>query len=252
MNLPRDYISYNQIHLYQSCPQKYFFSYIEEIKTPINEKVFLGILFHSVLEYYFNKIIQNQSVDDEMVLNNFLEKYESFQNNTEIIWKSSKNKIAQRGVSFVKYFLQIIAPTIEPLMVEKELEVEIPKLGIKLKGIIDLVEKDFSITDFKTTSSKWSNDRLNKSFLQMVIYKYLFEQSFGNVNSKLKLRILYSKNSSSVNHQEIGLKAKDVDLGEMFKIIEYVAENISQGVFYKNQSYICGFCEFNEICKNYD
>ena len=251
MNLPRDYISYNQIHLYQSCPQKYFFSYIEEIKTPINEKVFLGILFHSVLEYYFNKKIKNQNVDEEMVKSDFLEKYESFQNDKEIIWQSSKEKVSQRGISFIHYFLHEMAPSIDPLMVERELEVELSEPGIKLKGIIDLVETDFSITDFKTTTSKWSNDRLNRSFLQMVIYKYLFEQSFGTVNSKLKLKILYSKNSNSVKHQEIDLKSKDVDLLEMFKIINYVADNISKGIFYKNESYQCGFCDFKEICKNY-
>jgi putative RecB family exonuclease len=251
MNLPRDYISYNQIHLYQSCPQKYYFSYIEEIKTPINEKVFLGILFHSVLEYYFNKKIKNQNVDEEMVKSDFLVKYETFQNDKEIIWQSSKEKVSQRGISFIHYFLHKMAPGIDPLMVERELEVELSEPGIKLKGIIDLVETDFSITDFKTTTSKWSNDRLNRSFLQMVIYKYLFEQSFGKVNSKLKLKILYSKSSNSVNHQEIDLKSKDVDMVEMFKIIKYVAENISKGIFYKNESYLCGFCDFKDICKNY-
>jgi len=47
MDLPRGYISYSQINTYQNCPQKYFYSYIEEKDIPLNEKILLGIVFHS-------------------------------------------------------------------------------------------------------------------------------------------------------------------------------------------------------------
>ena len=58
MNLPKEYISYSQIRLYQSCPKKYYYTYIEEKETPINDKIYLGIIFHSVVECYLREKIQ--------------------------------------------------------------------------------------------------------------------------------------------------------------------------------------------------
>jgi hypothetical protein len=85
--------------------------------------------------------------------------------------------------------------------------------------------------------------------MQMVIYKYLFEKSFGNVISQLKFRILYSKNASHIKNQLVTRNAADFDVEKMFNVINYVVENISGGVFYKNESFYCGFCEHLDICQ---
>ncbi|MCK4836063.1 MAG: PD-(D/E)XK nuclease family protein [Candidatus Aminicenantes bacterium] len=248
MDLPRGYISYSQINTYQNCPQKYYFSYIEEISPPVNEKIFLGVVFHATLEHYFNQKISGNEIKKQELVTLFCEKFRTLREEREIFWDSSQAEIEDRGISFIKYFENNLAPGITPLMVEKELEVELAEVGVRLKGILDLVEQDFSITDFKTTNAKWSGSRMKRSFLQMVIYKYLFEQSFGLINPKLKLKILYANPSKNVKYQEVFLNPDDIDLKQMFKIIHYVVENISKGVFYKNESYICGFCEFNDIC----
>ncbi len=251
MNLPRDYISYNQIRLYQNCPLKYYLTYVEGISMPINDKVFMGIVFHSAVEYYFKKKIESVEPKNQDVQDVFLGNFRAFQEDTEVVWQSSAEKVEKRGISFMKYFLKEMAEMMAPLMVEKELEVELPGLGVRLKGIIDLVEQDFTITDFKTATSKWSKSRVKGSRLQMMVYKYLFEQSFGQVSSKLKFKILYSKNAVGIRHQEIRVKPEDTDEEEMLKVIRHVAGNISSEVFYKNVSYMCGFCEFKDICRTY-
>ena len=158
-------------------------------------------------------------------------------------------ELKRRGISFVNYFLHELAESIDPLMVEEELEVELPEIGINLKGIIDLVEKDFSISDFKTSTSKWSKSRVKKSILQMVIYKYLFENMFGKINTELIFRILYAGNSSNVRNQIIRIKPKPSDFDKMHEVITHVGENISRGIFYKNEGYYCSFCEYrNGVC----
>ncbi len=79
---------------------------------------------------------------------------------------------------------------------------EIGDSGILLKGIIDLVEEDFCITDFKTASNKWS-DQKARSSLQMLIYKFLFDRTYGSVNSTLKFEILYARNAENIRHQSL-------------------------------------------------
>jgi hypothetical protein len=251
VNLPRGYISYNQVRLYQTCPKKYYFSYIEEIKTSINDRIFLGMVFHAVVEDFLKIRIEGQGPEPAqgIVLDIFKKKFVDMQKDYEICWISPPGDTEKRGSAFVKHFLSDMASAIDPMMVEQELEVDLPGIGVKLRGIIDLVEKDFSITDFKTTTSKWSKERIKSSYLQMVIYRYLFEKSYGSVISQLKFRIIYSKNATNIKNQMIARNAADFDIGKMFSVIKYVVENISSGVFYKNESFYCGFCEHLDVCQ---
>lgn len=251
MNLPKGYISHNQIRLYQTCPKKYFFSYIEEISVPISDKIFIGMVFHAAVEEYFKQQMEGQPPPTrEAITGIFREKFSRMQTENQVCWECTPVQAEKRGIAFFHHFSREIAPHIDPMMVEKQLEVVIPVLNIRLRGIIDLVEKDFSITDFKTTTSRWSKERIKSSYLQMVIYKYLFEKAFGNGISDLKIHILYSKDASGIKNQLIVRKASDFEFDRMLDIIKYVTENISNRVFYKNESYFCGFCEYAAICRN--
>lgn len=249
MNLPKEYISYSQIRLYQTCPKKFRFTYIDEIEKPVNDKVFLGTIFHSIVEYYLKEKISSREPGKEDLLVRFEEQFQKSQKEQTIMWDIPETETRKRGLAFIRHFLREIAPEINPLMVEKELVVELPELEVKLKGIIDLVETDFSITDFKTTTAKWSKNRIKESYLQMQIYRYIFEKSFGDVITHLRFRIIYSKGISGIKDQKISVKASDLDSTKMLDIINYVVTNIRNGVFYKNENYTCSYCEFKDLCR---
>lgn len=249
MDLPRGYISYNQIRLYQSCPKKYYYSYIEKIPTIINDKIFLGIVIHSVFESYLKKKIEGILLTNEEIKELFSQTFSKLEKEMDITWQTPAEEARRRGIGFVRYFENTIAPSLKPLMIEKEMEIDIPEMDIKIRGIIDLVEEDFSITDFKTTTTKWSPSKVQNGFLQMVIYKYLFEEQFGGVISELKFLIIHSKGPSNIKHQELSMKSEEADTKKMLDVIRYVVQNIQKGMFYKNESYICGFCEYKNICR---
>lgn len=251
MDLPRGYISYSQIRLYQTCPQKYYYTYIKKVPVPVIDKVFLGVVFHSTIEYYFKEKINGVDLSQESLVERFSETFALQREKQEVGWESPAEETLKRGKAFVKYFLRQVAPPIKPLMVEKELIADLPGIDVPLKGVIDLVETDFSITDFKTTTARWAKAKIKGSYLQVIIYRYLFEQSFGDVISSLKFRIIYSKDPSNIKHQEITIKPKDLDYdySKMYDVIKYVVENIRQEVFYKNENFICGFCEYRDLCR---
>ncbi|MBN2400405.1 MAG: PD-(D/E)XK nuclease family protein, partial [Candidatus Aminicenantes bacterium] len=117
-----------------------------------------------------------------------------------------------------------------------------------LKGVVDLVETDFSITDFKTTTSKWSAGKARNS-LQMTIYKYLFDRNFGPVHGQLKYEILYAKNAAHVRHQSLKVLPGPDDIDRLLVLVKHVAENISGGVFYPNPTPFCAFCDFIALCQ---
>jgi len=250
MPLPRDYISYNQIRVYLSCPKQYYYSYIEEIKTPINDKVLLGIIFHSSVDFYLKRKISGDLPDFKETEEFFISRFNSFVSSTDIIWKEIKDKVLKRGLAMIRHFISYIAPKLNPIMTEKELVTEIPGSNIKIKGVIDLIEDDFSITDFKTTTSKWSKKRVDNALLQLYIYKYLFEMNMkGTSINQLKFSILFSKNESNVRHQEFVINSRDADFTKMHSIIDHVAEGIEKGLFFKNEGYICNMCNYKDICR---
>jgi hypothetical protein len=50
----------------------------------------------------------------------------------------------------------------------------------------------------------------------------------------------------------VAIKPKDVDYDydKMLEIIKFAVDGIRGEVFYKNENFACGFCEFKEMCKN--
>ena len=226
---------------------KYYFAYIAGVPPQLNDKIILGSAFHSAVEFFFTARLKGQTAAPAAVSDAFDQHFAACRQQPNITWRTPPEKTRRRGLAFVDYFLQQIAPAIQPLMCEQELCVEIPDSGIKLKGVIDLVEEDFSITDFKTSTSKWPPGKAQTS-LQMIIYKYLFDQTYGGVNSTLKYEILYAKNASRIQRQTMPVNATAESTSQMLTIVRHVTENIRHGVFYRRENHGCRFCEYKKIC----
>jgi putative RecB family exonuclease len=248
MPLPRGYISHSQLRTYSECPRKYYFAYVEGIQPPLNEKVFLGEIFHSAIEQYFLQKINGTPLMDDAAVAIFGAAFDEGAAGREIDWQSPRRETRERGLAFLRYFLEHIAPTIRPLMVEKELCAELPGSSLLLKGVIDLVEEDFCITDFKTSTSKWSPGRAQSS-PQMVIYKYLFDRCFGPVQSSLKYEVLYARDAGNIRHQTFRVVPGADAVDNLLAMIHYVAAMINEGAFPANPGNCCRFCEFRDLCR---
>jgi hypothetical protein len=247
MSLPRGYISHSQIRTYSECPKKYYFSYVEDIRPPVNEKIFLGEMFHAAIEEYFKKRINGTPFQDKETAAFFSDAFDRASAEREINWQTPRRETRERGLAFLRHFLTHLAPAIKPMMVEKELCMEIPEIGVDLKGVIDLVEEDFCITDFKTTTSKWSASKARNS-LQMIIYKYLFDRSFGPVQSSLKYEVLYAKNAANIRHQTFKVVPEAGAMDNMLTLIRHVVDKIKDRNFLANETPFCRYCEFHKLC----
>ena len=248
MALPRGYISHSQIRSYSECPRKYRFAYVENIQPPVNEKVFLGEVFHSTLEHYFLQRISGSLPTEDAVETVFCTAFAAAASNREIVWQAPRGETRERGLAFLRCFLKNVAPAVRPLMVEKELCVELPASGVLLKGVLDLVEEDFCITDFKTTTSRWSDSRVRNS-QQMIIYKYLFDRSFGPVPASLKYEVFYGKKAGNVRHQTLHVVPAAAAVDTLLARIQHVVERIDFGAFQPNVTPFCRYCEFHGLCR---
>lgn len=248
MALPRGYISHSQIRAYRECPRKYRFSYVDGIQPPINEKVFLGEVFHAAIEHYFKERISGAPPGDDAVKDFFCAAFDKAAPSREISWQSPRRDTRERGLAFLRCFLEQVAPGMRPLMVEKELSAELPGSGVLLKGVLDLVEEDFCITDFKTTTGRWSGSRV-RNCQQMIIYKYLFDRSFGPLPASLKYEVFYGKKAGNVRHQTLRVAAAADAVDSLLALIGQVVQQIAAGDFEPNVTAYCRFCEFRGLCR---
>lgn len=248
MPLPRGYISHSQIRTYCDCPRKYHYAYIECIAPPVNEKVFLGEVFHQAIERYFLMRIGGGQPEKGDVLNLYAAVFDEAESGRKVSWQGPRRETQERGRAFLGYFLDHIAPAIRPLMVEKELTAELPGSGVILKGIIDLVEEDYCITDFKTTTGKWPASRAQNP-PQMVIYKYLFDRSFAPLAATLKYEVLYGKHAGNVRHQTLPVVPDPGAVDGLLALIAHVVEGIESGAFAANVSGYCRYCDFRQLCR---
>lgn len=248
MALPRGYISHSQIRAYRECPKKYEYAYVEGILPPITDKVFLGEVFHAAIEHYFKGRIGGAPLCDEAVEAFFRQAFDATAPEREISWKASRLETRDRGLAFLRCFLQHVAPGTRPLMVEKELSAVLPGSGVLLKGVLDLVEEDYCITDFKTTTGRWSASRVRNS-PQMLIYQYLFERSFGPVPARMKYEVFYGKKAGNVRRQTLPVIAVATAGDDLLAMIGLVVEKIAAGEFPPRVTAFCRYCEFRRLCR---
>lgn len=248
MGLPRGYISHSQIRAYRECPLKYRFCYVDNIQPPVNEKVYLGEVFHAAVEHYFRERIRGAPPADDAMTDFFCAAFDDASPERKVSWQAPRGETRERGLAFLRYFLKSVAPGARPLMVEKELSAELPGSGVQLKGVIDLVEEDFCITDFKTTTGRWSASRVRNS-PQMIIYKYLFDRSFGPVPSSMKYEIFYGRKAGNVRHQTLPVLPVPDAVDSLLAMIAQVAGRIAAGAFEPNVTAFCRLCEFRSHCR---
>lgn len=248
MAFPRGHLSYSQIRTYLICPRKYQYAYIEEVTVPLNDKLLLGSVFHIVLEWYFRERISGLLPGQSEAEAFFVETFQGFCREQPVRWDDPRDQVHKRGLAFVRHFFSELAPQFNPLMVEKELTAPLEGYPVELRGVIDLVEQDLSITDFKTATARWSRNRALHSRLQMVIYHLLFEKNFGNANSRQRFCVVYSRKGNTVRSQFMEVDVAAEDREHLFRVIEHVAEGIRDGRFPRNEGFRCGYCEFRDLC----
>jgi len=245
---PRGHLSYSQIRTFLICPRKYALAYVEESPAPLNDKLLLGTVFHAVLERYFSESLAGLPPTAAATEAFFMEEFKRAGEEQTVRWDDSPERVRKRGQALLRHFLKELASRFRPLMVEKELTAPLPGYPVDLRGVIDLVEEDLSITDFKTATARWSRSRTRHARLQMVIYHYLFEKNFGDVNSHQRFCVVYSRKGNSARSQILEMSTGAEDLEHLFRVIEHVAAGIQDARFPRNEGFRCGYCEYRDQC----
>lgn len=257
----------SSIKLYQQCPRKYYYQYIQKLKTLPNIHLVRGNVAHTVLEKFFDIDVSDYSFDDfKPKLSNVLQ---------ELLlqeWAAAKNKLDALCLSddqYQFYFeetLLMLFNWLEQFSDEikyqhgtfKERFNKLTPIREKyylskvfnVRGYIDAIEKindEIRIMDYKTSSSFNIMDHK----LQLAIYALLYQELHGELPHKVGIYFLKDKPKIiKVDEQLVEFAKKEIELVHQNTESDDIAD------YPKKPSGLCkystGQCDFFDICQKED
>lgn len=247
-----DHLSVSQINLYLMCSLKYRFQYIDELpKTFKSSGLAFGSVMHSALEWFHKEMMKGKEIPLEALYKIFEVDWYAQKADAEIRFKEGEDemRLSVLGKEFLTLYHNL------PLRKIKGAEIffhNLPlgnngdKLEVPLEGIIDLVEEDDTIVEFKTSARKIDAQTL-KDQLQLTAYSYAYEMLFRKRPKSLKIINFIKTRTPKMVTLETTRGKEDYE--KLFSMARDVLKGIKAGVFFPRQSFMCKDCEYGRECK---
>lgn len=146
-------LSPSQVNTFLSCPAKWYFRYAIGLREPPTGTLALGTAFHSVLATNFRqKIETKQDLPAEELEQPFGEAFAIAAEDAEFLEDEEPAALIETGRALVARYMADAAPWIEPRAVE--LHVEEVIAGVRVQGVVDLLDMEGRIIDRKTAARR--------------------------------------------------------------------------------------------------
>jgi putative RecB family exonuclease len=250
-----EHLSNSQISLYSQCSLKYKFQYIDEIPKPFKPSgLALGSAVHSALSWLNKQRMNGDNVTLERLYRVFDADWYSQKADTEIRYKEQEDEMKlvvlgkeMLGLYFARPYREIKGtevPFAVPIINPQNGQV----LGVELEGVIDLIEKDDTIIEFKTSAQMMDPKEVD-NYLQLTIYSYAFETLTQRPPKLLKVVNFVKTKKPKIITLET--KRSRADYQRLFFLADQVLRGIEQRIFFPRTGFWCKDCEYAENCREW-
>ena len=248
--------SHSRLYCYEQCPCKFKLQYIDKVETEVEENVeaFLGTRVHETLEKLYHDL-QFQKLNSLEEILAFLK--DEWVNNWSDDIVIVNNQYSQENyLLMAKKYVTDYYNRYKPfdkgktIALEERILIDLDEEGTyKLQGYIDrLTEiKDgyYEIHDYKTNSRLPLADYI-KSDRQLALYMIGVKNNYPDVKDvRLIWHFLKFDKEIDSTRSEKELEKLKLDTIELIDTIE------SDEEFLARVGYICDWCEFKPICKQW-
>ena len=247
--------SYSKISLFNSCPLKYKFIYIDKkFKKDESIEAFLGKAIHKTLEWiYKEKLDKNREYYSlDHVINIFKENWhDSWHSNVRKFKyiQHKKSDYFTNGInSLVKYY-QKFGPYISQKVYRVEEEFEFQLNEYRFRAIIDRIDKEddtkIHIIDYKTGKNMITEKQLQND-LQMGIYLFAARDRYPDIK-EIKLSHYYISLDQEVSIDSSELKNSSF-ADNLIENIKSIEKTENKGDFPPEESKLCNWCYYWNEC----
>jgi putative RecB family exonuclease len=177
----RPYISWSALSTYRTCPLRYQFKYIDALpEESVSSALVFGTGIHTAVEQHFQAILSGDPKPD---LDALLFAYRSawLPHDPDVIqFGSSETRASLDALAarMLTAFLSSPAASVQGrvLGVEEEIRGMLVEGVADLYGRVDLLTEDADtlvVTDIKTSRGKWSQEQVEDSGEQLLLYSHL-------------------------------------------------------------------------------
>jgi putative RecB family exonuclease len=245
-------ISVSQINLYLTCSLKYRFQYIDRLPRPtIPENMVFGSAFHAAIEWLHKERKRGRTPPLDEVLRVFEADW-----NAQLVGQlpvEDEAHLILKGKELLARYYHEAPEKIR----ESELYFQLPLvnpatgevLDLPLRGVIDLVQEDDTIDEFKTSKRKFPLDALPDN-IQLTAYSYAFEKLFGRPPKELRLINFLKTKNPDIDVQVTWREARDYE--RLFYLGKEVVKGVRNGIFIPHRGcWMCSDCEYQEDCREW-
>jgi putative RecB family exonuclease len=250
-----NHLSSSRINLYLLCSLKYKFQYVDKLPKPFKSSgLVFGSALHSTLSWFFKERVNGNGISLGRLYRILEADWYAQKMDTEVRYKNGEDelKLLVMAKEMLRdYFDQspreilgteipFVIPLINPVTGET--------LGIDLEGYIDLVEKDETLVEFKTSQQSMGQKEVD-DHLQLTAYSYAFEMLHQRPPKLLKIVNFVKTKKPKITPFETRRDRSDYQ--RFFYLAGQVLKGIEEKIFFPRASFMCKDCEYGEPCRDW-
>lgn len=250
---PDDYtglwLSVSKMKVFDNCKLKYKYTYIDRIPQKDWDHLIFGKFLHEILERFHKYLINDNTITLNKIMSQaFTEAAKSYEDKLTKEQKKEAHSIAKTYLDIVcNEFKQ--GQIINVLAVEQPFFVDLDG-KILLNGLIDKIQEDsdevLHVKDYKTSkSSKY----LKNDLFQLKVYAYVKFIEDAGLEKVRGSYVMLKHDFESVPKIPKEFYRKEIESIEE-KIFNVYTEISSEQLWRPTITPLCGYCSFNNICKD--
>jgi CRISPR/Cas system-associated exonuclease Cas4 (RecB family) len=231
-----DHLSCSQINLYLQCPLKYKFLYIVKLPKPFRPSgLAFGGSIHAALAWLHKQRLNGNNISLEKLLKIFDADWYAQKLDKDIHFKNgeTENKLTVMGKEMLSLYFNLSTGE---------------RLDMNIEGYIDLIEKDDTIVEFKT-SNQAMNQNDADDHIQLTAYSYAYQMLYQRPAKLLKLIDFVKAKRPRIVPLEVN--SDKVDCERFFYLAKQVLKGIKTRVFFPRASFMCKDCKYGESCRTW-
>lgn len=247
-NIP---FSFSQNRLYNDCPRKYKFRYIDNIVEPTNDNLKLGSAIHKYFEC-LNDILYNYAFNENnyaLDIHKFVLEYSEFSTKSSDYFAAYNTIISMKTKDYLD---KLTSGWLEWRKLRNITNTETRFEYDDFVAIFDVISQHdgrFTISDYKVTKKPKTFTSIYSEG-QLLLYKYIYSKSLSIPPDMIDIEYVNIKTFVAPDIVSIVKDNPDIQTCEnVWNNVNKTKQKILAGDFPKKTKY-CNWCYYKDMCTN--
>jgi putative RecB family exonuclease len=254
----RNYLSYSAISTFQACPLRYYFRYLQGLPEPfVSASLVFGSAIHAAIEMHYREQLRGvKKPAFELLQQVYREKWTHYGSQTIRFGKEEDRRSLDNLSDRVLTTFQssdLAQRSGRILAIEEELRSELIPGCPAILARVDLVVDTgpaVILTDFKTSRARWSQEQVEESSSQLLLYHDLVQTLADGRPVHLEFAVISKTKVPTLTRYPVRVDVRQIERTK--RIVRRVWTAIQTGVFYPSPSPLnCSNCPFRDPCREW-